>query len=91
MERDLVSFPISYYFAEEDERFSLAASGRYLLELVRRGNSEGRPEHVRLRANLLGKAIDDLATTTAVRFHRDRVEGTEQALEAYARDHLRAG
>jgi hypothetical protein len=27
VERDLVSFPISYYFAEEDPRFSLAASG----------------------------------------------------------------
>ncbi len=91
VERDLVSFPISYYFAEEDERFSLAGSGPYLLELVKRGRAADRPERVRLRADLLGKAIDDLAATTAVRFHRNDAEGTEQALRAYARDHLREG
>ena len=67
VERDLVSFPISYYFAEEDPRFSLASSGSYLLQLAGRGDAEGRPEAVRLRASLLRQAIDDLATTTSAR------------------------
>jgi Ion channel len=89
VERDLESFPISYYFAEEDPRFSLAASGPYLLELVRRGSSEEQPDVVRLRADLLKQAVDDLAATTSRRFHRDRGETTEQALRSYARDHLR--
>ena len=89
VERDLVSFPISYYFAEEDPRFSLASSGSYLLQLAGRGDAEGRPEAVRLRASLLRQAIDDLATTTSARFHRDESGTTDQALRAYARDHLR--
>jgi hypothetical protein len=91
VERDLVSFPISYYFAEEDPRFSLAASGPYLLELVKRGHGEDRTELVRLRAGLLRQAIDDLAATTSARFHRDPGETTEEALRGYARDHLRDG
>lgn len=90
-ERDLVSFPISYYFAEEDPRFSLAASVPYLLELAHRGTGAEQPQRVRLRASLLQEAIEDLAATTSARFHRDRTGTTEEALQAYARDHLRDG
>jgi hypothetical protein len=88
VERDLVSFPISYYFAEEDARFSLAASAPYLLELVDHAASREQAG-VRLRAALLRQAIDDLATTAAARFHRDRGDTTEEVLRAYTRDHLR--
>ena len=31
VERDLVNFPIAYYFAESDERFSLPAVAPYML------------------------------------------------------------
>ncbi|TMM03669.1 MAG: two pore domain potassium channel family protein [Actinobacteria bacterium] len=88
VERDLVNFPISYYFAEGDARFSLPAAAPYLLELGRRGRAEDRPDRVRLRAHLLLKAVDDLGRTTAG-FHGGRGDDSEELLRAYARDHLR--
>jgi hypothetical protein len=89
VERDLVNFPISYYFAESDPRFSLPAVAPYLVELGRRGIAEGRPDRVRLRADMLLKVVDDLAKTTAARFHGQRAGTTDELLRAYARDHLR--
>jgi hypothetical protein len=89
VERDLVSFPITYYFAEADPRFSLPAVAPHLLDLARRGCDEKRPDSVRLRANLLLEVVDDLARTTADRFHRGSVDTIDEALSAYARDHLR--
>lgn len=91
VERDLVSFPISYYFAEQDERFSLPEAAPYLLELARRGDSEGRPAGLRLRARLLTEAIDDLASTASERFHRKRAANTEELLRAYRADFAPAG
>jgi hypothetical protein len=88
IERDLVHFPAAYYFAESDERFSLAAVAPYLLDLARRGTGPEVPEPVRLRAVLLRDALDDFANTTADRFHRVRADSTEAILEAYARDHM---
>ena len=90
VERDLVHFPVAYYFAERDERFSLPAVAPYLLELARRGASKAMPEPVRVHALLLLEAIDDLAATTAARFHGVDAGSAEGVLRAYARDHLRA-
>ena len=90
VERDLVNFPISYYFAEADARFSLPRSAPYLLELARRGAEQGQPEPVRLRATMLLEALDDLARTSADRFHRVRGASTSDALRGYAHDHLHA-
>jgi len=87
VERDFVNFPISYYFAEQDERFSLAAVAPALLEMARRGAREGAPEGMRLRATMLVEALNDLATTAAARFHGHHSESTADALAAYARDH----
>jgi hypothetical protein len=39
VERDFVSFPITYYFVEPDPRFSLAATAPYLVELAERGDA----------------------------------------------------
>jgi hypothetical protein len=89
VERDLVNFPITYYFAESDERFAMPSVAPYLLELARRGQRDQEPSRVRLRARLLGEAIDDFAATTAERFHGMRHGSTEELLHAYARDHLR--
>jgi ion channel len=88
VERDLVNFPISYYFAEADPRFSLPAAAPYLLELARRGTADGTPDRVRLRAHLLHSAVDDLGKTAAG-FHGGRADDVEEMLRAYARDHLR--
>lgn len=91
VERDLVNFPVTYYFAEDDERFSLPAVAPYMLELARRGADDDRPSVVRLRARLLLQTIDNLARTAAQRFHRAPGDSTDDRLEAYARDHLRGG
>jgi len=89
VERDLVNFPITYYFAESDERFSLPAMGIELLELAERGSRDASG-NVRVRARLLRRAIDDLAATTASGFHSLAGATTEELLRAYARDHQRA-
>lgn len=87
VERDLVSFPASYYFRERDQRFALAAAAAYLLDLAERGAEASRPAHARFRARLLSEAVADFAVTTA-RFHR--ASGTtRELLAAYADDHLR--
>jgi Ion channel len=89
VERDLVNFPVSYYFAEGDERFSLPAVAPYLLTLAERGARDDMPERVRLRARLLLEALDDLAATTGKRFLGVIEGSTPEMLAAYARDHLR--
>jgi hypothetical protein len=88
VERDLVNFPISYYFAEDDARFSLPGAAPFLLDLAERGASPEQPEDIRLRARMLCRALDDLALTAA-EFHGGRDGDTADRLRAYARDHLR--
>ena len=88
VERDFVAFPISYYFAEPDERFSLAATMPYLLGLAERGADDSTPASLRLRAVMLREAIEDFAYTTADLFHgRGSRPPVAAVLEAYARDH----
>jgi hypothetical protein len=88
VERDLVHFPISYYFSAADPRFSLPVAAPYLLEIARRGLNKAQPITVRFRARLLMQAIDDLAKTTAGRFHGSGATTPEELLRGYARDHL---
>ncbi len=88
VERDLVHFPISYYFSAGDPRFSLPVAAPYLLEVARRGMDETQPTIVRFRSGLLMQAIDDLARTTATRFHGSGATTPEDLLRGYGRDHL---
>jgi hypothetical protein len=87
VERDLVAFPVTFYFAVSDERFSLAAAlpalerARTRLERGRTGPAEVR-EHVRV----LGEALDDLAATIATHL-RVAGLGTAAVFDAYARAH----
>ena len=90
VERDMVTFPVAYYFAEADSRFALAAAMPPLLRLAEVGCAPGVAEPARLRATMLRDAIDDFARTTAERFHGSAAEGTEELLDDYARDHLLA-
>jgi hypothetical protein len=87
VERDLVNVPVSYYFAEGDERFSLAVAMPYLQELAERGCEPSVPSRARLRAAMLRDAVDDFAATTARRFYGASSGGTAEILRAYARDH----
>jgi Ion channel len=87
VERDMVSFPVTYYFAESDPRFALSAGAADLLRLARRGTEDDMPANVRLRAEMLLEALGDFAATTATRFHGRGGDDLDEALAAYARDH----
>jgi Ion channel len=88
VERDMVTFPVAYYFTEADSRFALPAAMPSLLRLAEAGCNEDVPSPVRLRATMLREAIGDFARTTAERFHRSAAEDTQQLLDDYAHDHL---
>ena len=88
IERDLIDFPATYYFADRDERFSFAATAPYLLQVARRGAEGEVSEAGRLRAELLANALDDLAETLRERFPHIRAGSTDDVFAAYAKDHL---
>jgi Ion channel len=88
VERDMVTFPVAYYFTEADPRFALPASMPSLLRLAEAGCAEEVPAPVRLRATMLREAIADFALTIATRFHGSESDDTEDLLGDYARDHL---
>jgi len=88
VERDLTAWPIAYYFAEADERFSLPVAMPYLLDLATRGAAPELPPAVRLRAVMLSDAIDDFAATTAARSRSVDGGDTVAILRSYASDHL---
>ena len=88
VERDLTAWPIAYYFAEADERFSLPVAMPYLLDLAARGAAPELAPGVRLRAAMLSDAIDDFAATTAARPGSVGAGDSVGVLREYARDHL---
>jgi hypothetical protein len=88
VERDMVTFPVAYYFTEPDSRFALPASMPSLLRLAEAGCGDEVPAPVRLRATMLREAIADFARTIAARFHGSSSEDTGDLLGDYARDHL---
>jgi hypothetical protein len=89
-ERDMVTFPVSYYFSQDDDRFSLSVAMPYVWELAVRGAEDHVDERLRLRAAMLRDAVGDFAGTVAARFHGHETDDTSELLDAYARDHLRA-
>jgi hypothetical protein len=89
VERDMATFPVAYYFATADHRFSLPAVLPDLLKLAERGTDDSLPAGVRLHATMLREAIDDLAHALRP-FHGGGEGTTEELIEAYRRDHLRA-
>lgn len=91
VERDLVTLPVSYYFAERDPRFRLAGMMPWLLELADQGLAEDVPPRTRLRARMLRRAIDDFACTTAERFHSGGAGTTTERLAAYAAEQRLGG
>lgn len=87
VERDLVKFPIAYYFAEADRRFALSTALPHLVELAERGAAGDSPAPVRLRAAMLLAAIEDFAQTVAERFLSASAASTDATLRAFAHDH----
>jgi hypothetical protein len=88
IERNLIDFPATYYFADRDQRFSFAATAPYLLQLARRCAEAEVSDAGRFRVELLDNALDDLAETLRERFPHIRADSTDDVLAAYAHDHL---
>ena len=88
-ERDLVAYPMAYYFDHADDRFALSAAMPYVWRLALAGAEPERDERARLRALMLRDAVGDFARTAAERFHGDASDEIDELLDAYARDHAR--
>lgn len=61
--RDLIHFPITEYFRTEDDDRELVSLLPFLRSLVEEASAPGRPQELRVRAEVLGMAIDDFAAT----------------------------
>jgi hypothetical protein len=88
-ERDLVTFPITYYFREDDIRFALPAAMGHLLELAEEASRHVSLPEMHFHGGMLLRAIDDFAASIAERFHLPNRGSTREVLEAYAHDHAR--
>ena len=86
-ERDLITFPITYYFHDDDIRFALPAAMEHLVELAEEARRQASLPEVHFHGRLLLRAIDDFAASLAERFRLPNRGSTRQVLEAYARDH----
>lgn len=84
--RDVIHFPITHYFRTEDEERALAGLLPFLTQLAEEAGEEGRPQALRVRAQILQLAIDDFAGTLRVRL-RMPGESTEETLRHYQSEH----
>ncbi len=84
---ELMQFPITYYFYEQDRQTALAGILPYLADIadqnVPRGGGAG------LAAATLGGAIDDYLEVIANSFLRCEFKSREQILRLFAEDHKR--
>lgn len=86
-ERDLVTFPITYYFHDDDARFALPAAMRHLLDLAEQARRQSTATDAHFHGGLLLRAIDDFAASIVDRFRVPNGGSTRNVLDAYARDH----
>ena len=89
VERDLATFPVSFYFAEADDRFALPVVMPALLDLAERGAVEPHTAHTRIRATMLREAVEDFSATAGQIFGADPSAATRDLIAAYRREHLR--
>jgi hypothetical protein len=88
--RDVIHFPITHYFRTEDDERALAGLLPFLNSLAAEAGEEGRPQALRVRAEVLRMAIDDFAQTLRVRLWMPG-DTTDATLEHYGRDQGRRG
>lgn len=86
-ERDLIAFPITYYFHEDDPRFALPQAMLHLHKLAEQARTQKTCQDAHFHGGLLLRAIDDFAASIAIRFHLPSNGSTHALLDAYARDH----
>jgi hypothetical protein len=84
--RDLIHFPITHHFRTEDEERALSALLPFLRRMVEEGGVESRPHALKVRAEMLGMAIEDFADTLRTRLQMPG-ETTEATLEHYDAHH----
>lgn len=86
---DLVQFPVTYYFHNIEERFSLPVAMLSLLQLARRASEEDQPPEVRQRAWTFIEALNDFSETIASKTYLGlSSKEPGEVLRAYARHHL---
>ena len=61
--RDLIHFPISFFFVSEDDRLALSELFPFLERLVDEACEDGRAHGLRVRAEVLREALEDYETT----------------------------
>jgi hypothetical protein len=61
--RDLIHFPISFFFVSEDDRLALSELFPFLERLVDEACADGRAHGLRVRAEVLREALQDYGTT----------------------------
>jgi Ion channel len=88
--RDLLHFPIAYYFHTRDPHHALSTQLPALLDLVNDASAEGRSSGLRLEATRLRLAVEDFLETIDDEFLTGGRLSTSETLAAYQRDHLRA-
>lgn len=86
----LLQAPETYYFHVHEDAFSMAAMLPFLSERVNRIALGTTDASTRFQALALIRALDGLATVIAGQFLRIEEASTDQILNAYAQDHLRA-
>lgn len=57
--RDLIHFPITFYFASEDDRLALRRLTPFMERLIAEAGEEGRPKAVRVGGETLRMALED--------------------------------
>ncbi len=89
VEGDLLQFPVTCYFHNTEERFSLPFVMPYLLHLAQRAGGDRFQPRVRLRAGMLRGAIGDFSESISPKaFLNLHGASAEEILKAYARDHF---
>lgn len=84
---ELIQFPITYYFHEQEPQTSLAAMLPYLADIA--AQNVHREGAAALAAAVLGGAVDDYLKLVARTFLKRPFNNRYELLEALAADHMR--
>ena len=87
MRIDLIHFPITYFFAPDNEEASVAAWTGVLARYAREGRASDQPPHVRVAAAALDAALDGLADVLRRRFSDASGDDREAVFTAISEAH----
>lgn len=87
--RDILHFPIAYYFHTRDRRYALSTLLPRLMSSVERCGGAGSAASVRLEASRLRAAIDDFMGAIDDEFLGGTSSSTAEAIARYQEDQLR--